>query len=249
MEVKKHVILLLDVMGYCEHIRPMTIEEENRYLRKIHNLMVDLSSFITKRNMFVDSRQDSRFPLNLSRWKWCVFSDNILFFASYENDVDADNLWGNLLYGLSEFYMQYEWNDLFLRGALTKGNLYYDEKLHFIFGNGLVHAYDLESNNAKYPRIFIDSELKPSPILVGHDKDKDGDWYFNYLDLFYAHFYYEKSIDSQKYFLSCLAKHQNNIIQAIKSYGAIDKLAEKYNWLANFHNEFCYKRGFEEFLI
>ena len=106
--------------------------------------MEDLSTFITKRNKDIDSIADTDIKLNMSRFKWLVFSDNIIFFALYEDETDAINLWSNLLYGISEFYMQYEWDDIFLRGSLTKGNLHYDEKLHFVYGSALVKANDLE---------------------------------------------------------------------------------------------------------
>ena len=38
MKVKNHVLLMLDVLGYCDHIRLMNVEEENQYLKKFITL-------------------------------------------------------------------------------------------------------------------------------------------------------------------------------------------------------------------
>lgn len=103
--------------------------------------------------------------------------------------------------------------------------------------------------NWKALRLLIDSKLNPFPILMGHDKDEKGEWYFNYLDLFYARFYYEKSNNLKRQFLLCLKNHRDNIVKANKKYGSIEKLAIKYKWITDFHNRFCKIRGFEDYII
>lgn len=96
--------------------------------------MADLSRYIEERNLIIDSRQ----CLGLTRFKSLLFSDNILFFAPYEDKIDMGNLYMNLLYGLSSFITQYIKEDILFRGEITKGRLFYDENLHFVFGSGLV---------------------------------------------------------------------------------------------------------------
>lgn len=250
MEVTNHIILFLDVMGYKSHIKSFgfDIEMQNQYLAKVHTLMKDLSRFITCRNEYVDKNLDSYNCLKLTRFKWITFSDNIMFFAPYNYDVDAYNLTYNLLYGLSEFFMQYEWDDIFLRGGLTKGQLYFDNDLHFVFGSGLVKAYELEGE-AFAPRIKLDYSLNSSPIIVGVEQDSNGDWYFDYLKLFYARFYHGKNEEQQRYFFQCLQSHKKNIIKAIKKFGDIKELLQKYEWLKKYHNDFCYRFKFDNYMI
>lgn len=250
MEVTNHIILFLDVMGYKSHIKSFgsDIEKQNQYLAKVHTLMEDLSRFITYRNEYVDKNLDYYNCLKLTRFKWITFSDNIMFFAPYNDDVDAYNLTDNLLYGLSEFFMQYEWDDIFLRGGLTRGKLYFDNDLHFVFGSGLVKAYELEGE-AFAPRIKLDNSLNISPIMVGAEKDENGDWYFDYLTLFYCRIYQDKNEKQQRYFLQCLQSHKNNIIRAIKEYGDIKELEQKYQWLKKYHNDFCYRFKFDNYMM
>lgn len=249
MEVKKHVIFYLDILGYKNLISSCkNPEEETVYLEKIYSLMMSISAHIDKRNAIIDNL-DNKYPLNLSRFKSCVFSDNILFFAPYEDDTDASNLYMNLLYGLSEFMLQYENGDLFFRGAITKGELFYDEKAHFVFGSGLVRAYELESNNAIFPRIIIDENLNPSPIMVGTTQDEYGVWYFDYLLLAYSLLCGKKPSENIDYFCQCLSYHQNNIMTALMKYRANMRIWKKYKWLAKYHNNFCRRMKFEDFLI
>ena len=80
MEVKPHVILFLDILGYKNLIgNSLSEKDENEYLTEIHGLMSALSSFIEKRNQQLD--QSNKWHLNLSRFRYTIFSDNILFFA------------------------------------------------------------------------------------------------------------------------------------------------------------------------
>lgn len=249
MEVKNHIILFLDILGYKNLIQNCNdIKAENLYLCKIHDLMENLSNYIEKRNADVDEKNRGH-NLRLSRFKSLIFSDNILFFAPYENETDMYNLYMNLLYGLSEFLVQYAKEDIFFRGAITKGNLYYDDTLHFVFGSGLVRAYELESEVAVYPRVIIDDCLNPSPILVGLAQDKEQTWYFDYLLLGYALICdCGKEREYFEHFLTCLKEQSNAISNALKKYRNNERIFVKYQWLADYHNNFCNKHGFAELI-
>lgn len=250
MEVKKHVILYLDILGYKNLILGCKSKAgENVYLQKIYSLMATLSDHIERRNAIVDERCDKRFPLNLSRFKYCLFSDNILFFAPYEDETDADNLYLNMLYGLSEFMIQYERDDLFFRGAITKGELYFDEKAHFVFGSGLIRAHEMESRSAIYPRIVIDDSFNPSPIFAGIVKDEYGVWYFDYLLLGYSLLCGKDGNENIAYFSQCLAYHQRTIIEALEKYRYSLRIWKKYKWLAIYHNGFCKRMDFEKYFV
>jgi hypothetical protein len=71
-----------------------------------------------------------------------------------------------------------------IRGGLTIGKLYFDDK--YVFGPGLVRAYELESRLAIYPRIIVEREIaqdlseywRGSPLL---QDDVDGASYIAYL--------------------------------------------------------------------
>lgn len=248
MEVKNHIVLFLDVLGYsyivtsCKHS-----QDENYYLDKIHGLMSSLSNYIEEWNSNIDRQGNT---LNLSRFKSLLFSDNILFFAPYEDEIDMSNLYMNLLYGLSTFLVQYAKEDLFFRGGIAKGNLFYDEKLHFVFGSGLVKAYSLESNVAKYPRIAIDQELNPSDILVGIVQDEEKTWYLDYLSLGHSLICFQNQPQQNyEHFLSCLGEQKNAIVNAIKKYKNDEKILCKYQWLAEYHNNYCKTNNLKKLMV
>ncbi len=247
MEVKKHIILFLDILGYSSLITSCKDSQtENCYLDKVHSIMSNLSEYIEKRNTAIDQQNNN---LHLSRFKSLLFSDNILFFAPYEDETDMQNLYMNLLYGLSVFLIQYVKEDIFFRGGITKGNLFYDEKLHFVFGSGLVKAHYLESKVAKYPRIVIDKELNPSPILVGIDKDEET-WYLDYLSLGHSLICYQnKPQHNYEHFLNCLEEQKSAISRAYQKYNENENVFLKYQWLAKYHNEFCLKYKFNDYII
>ncbi len=248
MGVKPHVILFLDILGYKNMIASAT--NENDYLDSVHSLMTLLSKYIETYTQEVDKK--SEHPLNLSRFKSMIFSDNILFFAPYDSEIDMLNLANNLVYGLSQFLFQYTKSKIFFRGAITAGQLFYDEKLHFVFGTGLIRAYELESNVAIYPRIVIDTCLKPSPILVGWAQDVDGIWYADYLTLGHALLcddHGEGPLMSQEVFLSHIGDHKDAICFALEKYKTNDRIYQKYGWLASYFNRFCRGVGLPDLII
>lgn len=251
MEVQPHIILLLDILGYKNLIKNTSPQKsENDYLVEIHTLMSSLSSFIEYRNKRIDDKIE--YDLNLSRFKYIIFSDNILFFAPYNSEIDSSNLYSNLIYGLSEFLFQYPKDDIFFRGSITKGLLFYDENLHFIYGSGLIRAYELESNIAVYPRIIIDPCLKPVSFLVGWAQDSDKNWYVDYLTLGHALLSDDrngKPLMSQKQLLRHLENHKNAIQESLSKYQADEKVFQKYKWLANYHNRFCNHMNLHDLVI
>lgn len=248
MEVRNHIVLFLDILGYSNLITSCKdSQEENCYLDKIYTIMSNLSEYIEKRNNAIDQRNNN---LHLSRFRSLLFSDNILFFAPYENETDMYNLYMNLLYGLSEFLLQYTKDDIFFRGGIAKGNLFYDEKLHFVFGSGLVNAYNLESSKAEYPRIAIDKELNPPSILVGIVEDNKGIYYLDYLSLGHSLICYQNMPQhNYEYFLSCLEEQKNAISRAYKRYKENERIFSKYKWLAQYHNDFCARNRFNDYIV
>lgn len=248
MEVKNHIVLFLDILGYSNIVTSCrSVQAENEYLDKIYGLMSNLSEYIEKWNVGVDQQNGG---LRLARFRSLLFSDNILFFAPYEDETDMINLYMNLLYGLSAFLVQYPKGDIFFRGGIAKGNLFYDEKLHFVFGSGLVKAYSLESGVAVYPRIVIDQELKPSGILTGIVKDENGIWYLDYLSLGHSLICsQDQSKQYDEHFLSCLNEERQSIVAALQKHNGNAHILEKYQWLAEYHNHYCRSKKLNELLI
>lgn len=259
MEVTPHVILFLDILGYSDTIKcNVPPKDENYYLNEVRDLMSTLSGFIERRNRIIDDNDEHK-TLRLSRFKSLIFSDNIVFFAPYEpnslnnvsRNIDAEMLYLNLLYGITLFLFQYDKRDFFFRGGITSGLLYYDEDLHMLFGSGLIRAYELENNYAKYPRIIIDDNLKPDDLFAGLRKDYNEDiWFLDYLELGYAMLNNEIKYNELQFDInSHIGNHQSAISNALIKHKDNDHVYKKYVWLAKYHNQFCEEHKFNDFLI
>lgn len=84
------------------------------------------------------------------------FSDSIVVSVKVDNNVNemASTLIVNLAYIGAILFEK----GILFRGGLTIGNLIHNEN-GTVFGQGLIDAYQLESNNAKFPRIVLSDKL------------------------------------------------------------------------------------------
>ena len=114
------------------------------------------------------------------------FSDHMVL-AFKLDQFDAIGVYQALLYfryvinGIAHRARQF--NSL-IRGAVTTGPLYHENGI--VFGQGLVAAYELESNVAVYPRIIVDHHaldgISPSNRAANQAmfEDDDGYWCIDY---------------------------------------------------------------------
>lgn len=173
--VKKYVICYFDILGYKQMLDKLG---DDKYIHYIVCVIDTLKALLDDEVIV---------PFN-----YHIFSDNIIIFAPIQKD-DFNNT-----VVISEFVRcisilqrnlmgQYS---IFIRGCITLGNLYYDGK--FVYGSGLVKAYNLENEKAIYPRIILDEQCvrlccDNNEILWGFifnwyvREDVDGCYFLNYL--------------------------------------------------------------------
>ncbi len=122
-----------------------------------------------------------------------------------------------------------------MRGGLTKGLLYIDEK--FVYGKALIDAHNLEDQQAKYPRVIVNPVLVEDVNIQKFIKNNN----FHYEILL------QDEIDG-KYFLNIFApicgnyKWANGTNSCTEVYEIInynldhnqeESVKEKYLWLKN----------------
>lgn len=128
-----------------------------------------------------------------------------------------------------------------LRGGFTVGNLHLSQRL--VFGRSFLEAYDLERNHAKFPRIVVNSvvadladrhanyyserDIAPQTSLLW--KDEDGEIFINYLDG-------ANGDDGTDW--DVITAHRDIVSTAIRRYDSDPHILEKYEWMADYHNEF-----------
>jgi len=108
------------------------------------------------------------------------FSDSIVVSVKVDNDVNE--VASTLIVNLANIGAVLFEQGILFRGGLTLGNIIHNEN-GTVFGQGLIDAYKLESNNAKYPRIILSDKLIHClnyPITTKKDRYP----YHQYIDRF-----------------------------------------------------------------
>lgn len=141
---RKSLIAYFDILGYKEMIKTNYIPE---------NILIGEIERITK-----DVYKTTKFSIKgKSKWNVYSFSDNYAIVINYHDEgfiAEVRQLVWILTIIQCQFLSLY---GIIIRGAVVNGMVYAGSK--FIYGEGLIRAYEIENSMAIYPRIVIDSEL------------------------------------------------------------------------------------------
>jgi hypothetical protein len=224
-EYKPYLIAFFDILGFKNELAEKTCDEIHR--------------------VFEVFEEDNKFTKTLGEEpEMLYFSDSVIRFSVFEKYKDClDTLVFCEIMSLIHLQSLLIDKGVLVRGALTWGDLYVEGSM--IYGDGVVKAYELESNVAIYPRIIIDPEI----IELINRYFEGVDWaeqqlrdYRKVLCLSDAGYYYlnylraiENEFDDPDYYPIFLAKHRDLIKQKQKEdMPARDK--SKIIWLVNYHN-------------
>ncbi len=108
------------------------------------------------------------------------FSDSIVVSVKVDNNVNE--MASTLIINLANIGAILFEQGILFRGGLTIGNIIHNEN-GTVFGQGLIDAYKLESNNAKYPRIILSDKLV-SKLNYPINTKRDRYPYHQYVDRF-----------------------------------------------------------------
>ena len=139
-----------------------------------------------------------------------------------------------------------------IRGAITKGQIYLDDKI--VFGSGLIKVENLERTEAQYPRIILDESI--SNIINNVDsilikKDFDDKYYIDFFSAMKLGNIYTPKPEEKK----TICKMRDSVHYLVERYGHYDnrfkdrikidetgKTILKYLWLVEKYNEFVKDR-------
>lgn len=162
-----------------------------------------------------------------------LFSDCICI--SCENSTD--NLY-NMLNELSYFQLSLAIEGIFIRGAVTFGPHFENERI--IFSEALINAYELEKV-ANYPRIIVSQSVldliesmpenskKASKLFLMNSPD--GVCCLDYFQHLYG-IWEEHGVDV----IDFLIDHRNSIVRQVERYKHNARVLQKYRWVAEYHN-------------
>lgn len=241
LEVRDYYIIYFDVLGYKQKIIELG---ENEFLEIIYSTLLtsmEIFEFIAE-----ESEVDfigSKLKYDINNFYFNIFSDNICISVLKTDDEYVNyRLFITLLRNMNHLQrnLMGQYNIL-IRGCITQGKLFCMNG--FLYGSGVVKAYNLEDKIAVFPRIIIDNEciLMVKKYKVDHlyyiyenmtEIDKDGYSFISYLrDSGSRH-----KIDSILYDYLILHKY---LLESEYKKQTDSRIIEKYTWCIQYHNRIC----------
>lgn len=160
-----------------------------------------------------------------------VLSDSIVLSFLKDEHYVMEKLTRTMDSVLSTFAEE----NIFLRGAITSGQLWHHEGV--VFGPALIRAHQLEQKIALYPRCIVDPEVRDQ-LFLGKERyqveksftmDDDGLVYYDhYLNVLYD----ASSTGYQSYKLTRIREAIIEQLQVQKD----EHVRQKYAWCANHFN-------------
>ena len=155
--------------------------------------------------------------------KYIQISDGIIIVSEFE-----------YLKKICEILCQIQWKilineNMILRGALTSGKIRINEDPPLIIGPAFVEAFELESENAVFPRIIISHELYQLSDFKFINEDSDHFYFLDFLE-----YVIETESLNNKQLLQYL--RTSKVIKYLKTeyntyIGKNKRIAQKYGWL------------------
>lgn len=208
-------IAFLDILN-CKNI--IETDSSDEHLNKIRNIYTSWRQMINERD------------IAFSQIQLKIFSDNILLSVNVDCHRAADRIL-ECVADIAEHFLVCGYK---LRGGVCKGKLYIDDT--FVWGKGLVDAYNMESTEAKYPRILLSDDVVHSAskhladIMFSTDTAHDNRTYLNYLRGFGR---------SKEYWITRISEEQNQLDAELAAHKDCpdEKVMEKLQWLKGFLDE------------
>ena len=136
---ENRIILFLDFLGFKEIVE--RTEADRQYL---HNLLdaIDLLHQVGRDDAELSKSQ-----------RITTFSDSVVLSYAVDEESAVFYLLTDVTFAIIDLAIK----GFIVRGAITLGKLIHTNK--YLVGPAMIHAYELESKVAKYPRVLVDTKL------------------------------------------------------------------------------------------
>lgn len=229
---EERFIAFVDILGFKEIVKKASNDVE--YQEKVSKVLNYIAK-IRNDNYYSDWARHGVFN-DVS-----VFSDSIVI--SYPCDrSDGDGLF-YLLMDLIHLCFILIRNDIYVRGGITVGKVIHNQNISW--GSAFVQAYELENQNAIYPRIIIDKKAiergkelyyQKFPLDENGDdlgklisRDADGAYFLDYLSQ-WGEFDYPE--DYFEWLEHIRVSVENNLKNESEP-----RIKMKYVWFARYYND------------
>jgi len=222
--LKEQYVAFLDVMGFSDLVNKRNIKRLESYFDRIQEVLISIGT--TKKSI-----------------QSFLISDSIILIApGTKTDFE------NLVVAIRRIQSSLLWKKILLRGAVSYGEVYYENQRNIIVGKGFIKAYLLEKE-AVFPRVIID------PIIIKNfgktkmdflDKFESLPFYYNFEKrLFYSKSEFSKINDD-----AIFIDYANKVIKEtlngnlkllyetiVENLYSDQKLFTKYIWLRDYFLE------------
>lgn len=144
IEYKKGFVAFIDVLGFKDMINNSNQENND----KVENYLNIVNEQLKKLD-------------ELNNFKSIVISDSIILSMEIsEKDIEGNiGTLSLLCNAIKTIQQNLAKNDIWLRGAVSYGDIYFDNERKQVIGKGYINACLLESNYAIYPRVILDNKI------------------------------------------------------------------------------------------
>lgn len=218
-KTSRHIVAFIDILGAKFYME----KNQDEYLKIIHEIFEDVTREIEIINA-VKIEKDTVQEILRNKIKIKIFSDNILLAIDIEKKekckICFDIVKLYLLNFVAMLQWRFAWEGIMIRGGIVLGQLYSDNIM--VWGDGLQRAYELESNNAIYPRVIVSDEIVRLSQPGAYPCDSDGVYYMDFI----SHLHIEKSQEKEIYLIASYyddVESEKNI-----------KVRQKKQWFKNY---------------
>ncbi len=227
-EVKKYsnkIIAFVDVLGIKTLIEQHRNNDEYKAINKIEKI----------RKIVEDSTKRVKQTKNIDL-EYLQISDSFVFVCDPKSIILLIEL-------LSTIQMRIITECQFLlRGAITIGDAIVEEFGKFIVGPAYIQAYQLQENDAIYPRIIVDRSVTKAinksahPIKGYLQRDSDKEFFVDYIKV-----YMQKELLSKQKIKSTLSRENifNYLRERFKENYQEEKhsISQKYGWTIQYYKK------------
>lgn len=258
MKYENRLIAFIDILGFKEIVR--SSEKDSSKIEFLYSVLDYLKSWEISENwnlQLVEIEEDAQkkgvenFDIR-GKTNTTAFSDSIVVSVKVENNVNemASTLIVNLAYIGAILFEK----GILFRGGITIGNLIHNEE-GTVFGQGLIEAYQLESNNAKFPRIILSDKLIHKlnyPLETKHNRYPYHQYLERYTDgcVGFHQMIYFQVIESwtgmtNDKLKDSLDKIRKVIVKGLDTSFENPRVYEKYKWLKTQYNKLIILNDFD----
>ena len=140
---KKSYVAFLDILGFKNMVKKEDDEKLSRYFHEVSKIIDELKEIERKNDI-----------------GYIVISDSIILTVEKVLDPTRNTeILRQICIAVSKIQKRLALNDIWLRGAISCGETYFNEENNQIVGPAYIDAYLLEEDMAIYPRVILDNTI------------------------------------------------------------------------------------------